>query len=221
MAVTREGEASPTELRRRTVSWTSSPTARRSISRRTSAATEHGFPSTATTTSPGAMPEMPRRVAKRPAFWAVELPMKDWMRAPPPTDGEVALDAGVGEFDVERRKDDFTVLDELWDDGVDGIDWNGEAYARGCARGCEYRGIDTDETTSRIQQRTAAIPGIDRRVGLNRTRDERTDLALNAAIQSTHHARGQRVIEPERVTYGEHGLPHAHAVRARRNRRRL
>ena len=99
-----------------------------------------------------------------------------------------------------------TGLANLGEDVADDVARRGEADAFVPAGlGIDER-ADAHQAPLGIDQRPAAVPGIDRRVGLDVDhRVFRRELPRDGA----HHPEGDRGLEPERAAEGQHDLPRA------------
>ena len=88
------------------------------------------------------------------------------------------------------------------------MDGDGKPYAFAPGvDGC----VDADELAQNIEQRTAAVAGVDGRVGLNQV-GEHAVLGLNGAVQGGDHARGHSVGKAEGIADGDNGFA-GHEVR--------
>ena len=68
-------------------------------------------------------------------------------------------------------------------------------------------GVDADDRAVRIQQRAAAVAGVDGGVGLDQAFQLRVFLGLQASVERADDARSQGSFESEGVADGEHFLP--------------
>lgn len=81
-------------------------------------------------------------------------------------------------------------------------------------------GVDADESAVAVDQGSAGIARIDRRVGLDRIGDDRrpdggggdTVLRRHRPVQRAHDAEGDRVREAQRVAERHHRLTHPHSL---------
>ena len=73
------------------------------------------------------------------------------------------------------------------------------------------RRVDADHVAVRIEQRTAAIARIDRRIGLNHA-FQLALLGLDGAVERTDNPGGQRAFELEGIADRQHLLPHHQVV---------
>src|SRR5258708_7713223 len=67
-------------------------------------------------------------------------------------------------------------------------------------------GIDADDFTARINERTAGISAIDGSVGLNRFIDEGGLAGLHGAADGADYSGGQRALKAKRIANGENFL---------------
>ena len=95
------------------------------------------------------------------------------------------------------------------------VDRHGEPDADVAAVRPQNRGIDSHHVARRIEQRTAAVTGIDSGVSLDQPFQRPFVFATNATPQRTDDAGGQRAIQPERIADGEYFLAD---LQRRRNR---
>ncbi len=70
------------------------------------------------------------------------------------------------------------------------------------------RGIDADHIAMRIEQRSAAVAGIDCGIGLDHAFELAALLGLNGAVKRANDSRSQGAPEFEGVANGKHLLPH-------------
>lgn len=97
---------------------------------------------------------------------------------------------------------DAAVVDNLAPDGLDHIDWNCKTDADVAPAGREDRGIDADEFAAQVDQWSAGITRIDRRIGL-----DEVFIALDAqaaAPERADNTGGDRLAESERVADCHH-----------------
>src|SRR5947209_19764198 len=59
--------------------------------------------------------------------------------------------------------------------------------------------VQTEDVSARVEQGTARVTGVDRRVGLDRTGDRVLVGRLDAAVDGADDSRGHRPREPERA----------------------
>mmetsp|Transcript_10703 Transcript_10703/g.43300 ORF Transcript_10703/g.43300 Transcript_10703/m.43300 type:complete len:494 (+) Transcript_10703:435-1916(+) len=121
--------------------------------------------------------------------------------------GEAAHDLVVGDGDADRGPQDAAEADDLVDDAADRVDGDREADAGRGARGREDGRVDADEAAVAVEQRAARVARVDRRVGLHAALDGSPTDALDLAADGRDDARGQRVIQAERIADGVHVLP--------------
>src|SRR5690606_24069361 len=88
----------------------------------------------------------------------------------------------------------------------DEIGWNGEADADRTSRTAVDRRIDANHLALHVNQRTAGIAGIDRRIGLDEIA-EVTDAAERARNGRNDAAR-RGLPDPERIANREHKITH-------------
>src|SRR6202012_3446117 len=67
-------------------------------------------------------------------------------------------------------------------------------------------GVDPNDVAVRIEERSAAVPGIDRGVCLDQAFERSPVFVFQAAIQRTYNSRRQGSLETERITDGENFL---------------
>ena len=66
-------------------------------------------------------------------------------------------------------------------------------------RAADDRGVDADHLAARVQQRPARVARVERRVGLDHVRDQPAGAGAHAASERADDARGDGVLEAERV----------------------
>ena len=103
---------------------------------------------------------------------------------------------------------DLAVLLDLFDDFASGIDRDGEADANVAvaAAASLNLGVDPDHFSSGINQGTARIAWVDRRVGLDHVRDREAIGGLDLALQGGDDASGDGPVEAEGVADRHHGV---------------
>src|SRR3954468_5224945 len=104
---------------------------------------------------------------------------------------------------------------------LDRVDRDGEADAHGSltAAGLDLR-VDADHAPVGVEQRTARVAGVDRRVRLDDVRDREAVRRLDLALEAGDDARGDRAAEPERVADRDHGVAHLRLGRVPEGNRR-
>ena len=121
---------------------------------------------------------------------------------------ERALDTLLRHVDTQRGSDDASVSDDLVDDASHGVNGDGEpdADVPSSAARREDGGVDADEPAARVEEWTARVAWIDRRVRLDAPLDGPPSDAVHVAAERRDDAHRQRVVEPERVADREHIL---------------
>src|SRR6185436_7757146 len=126
--------------------------------------------------------------------------------------------------DPEEAAVDPAVLLELGEQAPGGVDRDGEADADVPAAGAarlDLR-VDPDHAAGRVEERTAGVARVDRRVGLDDAVDLEAVRRLDRAAGRRNDARRERALEPERVADRDRRIAHLHrARRAERERRQL
>jgi hypothetical protein len=89
---------------------------------------------------------------------------------------------------------------------LDRVDRHREADALAAARGRLDLLIDADDLAVGVDERAAGVAGVDRRVGLDRTRDAEAGQRLDRAIDRRDHADRQRLALAERRSDRRHRL---------------
>ena len=96
---------------------------------------------------------------------------------------------------------DVARAEDLSDDVLDGVGGNREAdpdvAGRGVAR-LDLR-VHADDLTARVQERTAGVAVVDRRVGLDDVVDGEAIRGRDEALQGAHDARGRGAVEAEGI----------------------
>ena len=92
------------------------------------------------------------------------------------------------------------------------VDGHGETDADAPAVGAVDGGVESDHVALRIEQRTAAVARIDRRVGLDHIVQIAAVLPLDFAMQRAHDAGGQGSRQAEWIADRQHLLPDLKAV---------
>ena len=113
----------------------------------------------------------------------------------------------VGAADADERVLDLARGDQLLGDLLGGVDRDREADADVAARltGLDLR-VDPDHLALGVDQRTARVAGVDRRVGLDRVLDREPVRGVDLALDRGDDPRGGRAVEPERVADRDHGI---------------
>src|SRR5437764_7254903 len=106
---------------------------------------------------------------------------------------------------------DCASLDDLRRNGLDTIRWNGKANT--ISRCVEFRvngrqRWNSDQVALHIYQRSTAIAWIDRCVGLNSIRNDRSVLLIHIATQSTDNAICDCLGDAQGIADSQHVLPH-------------
>jgi hypothetical protein len=70
-------------------------------------------------------------------------------------------------------------------------------------------GVDADDASARIDQRTAGIAGVESGVGLDHVIDQAAGAGAQGASNGADHARGHRLLEAEGVADGDGELARA------------
>ena len=100
------------------------------------------------------------------------------------------------------------MADELGDHPVDRVRRDGEADAGVGAGGADDGRVDADQPAAAVEQRPSRVARVDRRVGLDGVADRLPGLGLDLAPEGADHARGEALVEAERVADGEDLLAH-------------
>src|SRR5205814_299302 len=98
----------------------------------------------------------------------------------------------------------------LVEDGAGAVDRHGEADSDAALRAIDH-GVDPDGRAVRIEQRPAAVPRIDGRVGLDHVLVG-CRFAADRAAHRAHYAGGQSAFEAEGVADGDDFLTHYKGV---------
>ncbi len=85
-------------------------------------------------------------------------------------------------------------------------DANAACLAASAALGTVDRRVDSDDVTPGVQQRAAAVTGIDGGVGLDQAFQRISILIRKAAAERAYDAGCERAFEPERIADREHLL---------------
>ena len=100
-------------------------------------------------------------------------------------DTESLRDLLVGDLNAHSRPGNLSAADQFRNDSIHRIDGNGKADSGRRPRGAVNRGVDADQSAGAIEQRSARVSRIDRRIGLNhalnRPARDRFDLAIERA----------------------------------------
>src|SRR5262245_38952901 len=126
--------------------------------------------------------------------------------------GDAVLDGR--DLDAEVCVLDVAVLDELVDDGADGVRGDREADAVVPARVALDLGVDADDAAARVEQWPARVAVVDRRVGLDRVGDGEVVRRGHLPVQRAYDSRGQRALEAERAADRRHLVTDLEAARA-------
>mmetsp|Transcript_54143 Transcript_54143/g.155546 ORF Transcript_54143/g.155546 Transcript_54143/m.155546 type:complete len:341 (+) Transcript_54143:386-1408(+) len=110
-------------------------------------------------------------------------------------------------------------LDQLLNDSRHGVHGDREADAGEGTGGAGDHRVHADQPAPRVEQRTAAVPRVDRGVGLDQVAYRPARVAAHLAAQAGDDAVGQRLVEPEGVADGEDLLTHAQVVGPAPNKR--
>src|SRR5581483_154807 len=119
--------------------------------------------------------------------------------------------ADRGDRDADYGAADFAVLDDFVHHALGERDWDREAIARVVAGRARDRAVDADHVAVSVDERTARVTGVDRRVGLQEVgdrvlgRQEATEVATIAAL-CAQDTRGDGLAEAERVADGQDPL---------------
>ena len=100
--------------------------------------------------------------------------------------------------DAQIRAGKITLLHNLLSDGASGIDRNSESQALGDGAGvasAHDQGIDPDHLSSQVDQRTARVPLVDGRIGLDHALDQVTTPAVDGATGGADNTNGDGVLE--------------------------
>src|SRR5882762_5608674 len=95
------------------------------------------------------------------------------------------------------------VCDEVARDVFRRVYGNGEADAGGGAAGRVNRGVDANDFTMRIDERSAGIAAVDGGVGLDGFVNESGLAGLHGAAERADYAGGERGLEAEGIADGE------------------
>src|SRR6267143_2832508 len=109
---------------------------------------------------------------------------------------------------AEESAVNAAVGDEVVGDAFCGVNGDSEADAGGGSTGRIDGGVDTDDFTVRVDERTAGVTAINGRVGLNGFVDEGGLAGLHGAAQGADDAGSERGLETERIADGENFLAH-------------
>src|SRR4051794_19237225 len=140
-------------------------------------------------------------------------------------DGEVQVaERGVDRqraLDPEEAAVDLAGLLELGQQALRGVDRDREAdadVAAAAAARLDLR-VDADDAAGRVEQRTAGVAGVDRRVGLDDAVDLEAVRRLDRALGGRHDARRERALETERVADRDRRIADLDAARAAEGQR--
>ena len=106
---------------------------------------------------------------------------------------------GVGKADAEERALDRLAGDERVRDLLGGLDRHGVADALVAAGLRRDLRVDADHAAVAVEQRAAAVAGVDRGVGLDRAVDREAVGRGQLAVDRADDARGDGALEPERA----------------------
>ena len=125
------------------------------------------------------------------------------------------------EWNGLRRHSDITAADsaiaqQAAGDELGGVDSDGEANSL-CWQ--DRRSVDADHVSARVDQRTAGIPGIQRRISLNDIFDEPARVGAQRSSERADHARGYGRLESIRIANGNRHLARPQVLRICRARR--
>ena len=95
----------------------------------------------------------------------------------------------------------LAVLAQLIDNGDGAVRGNGKADSNRTPRRRDDRGIDADDLAVEVEQRSAGIAAIDRRISLNVVV---VGTGIDVAVARLDDARGHRAAEAERIADGDH-----------------
>src|SRR5438067_7457016 len=125
------------------------------------------------------------------------------------------LRADIVNADAERGNPNAAVGNELIHHSLGESDWNREAVTRIVAGRAGDRAVDTDHFTLRVDQRSARVARVDRRIGLNHVADrvlvrsvrihQLGETPYFGADDSSSHS----VLEAERISDRQHPLTDA------------
>ena len=157
-----------------------------------------GLPSTSMMMSPGRRPADSAGLPLMTSTTSRPLPR-------PTSAGPARRDRAGDPGDAEVRAPDPPVADQGADDPLGGrVDRNGKTEA-----GARKRGVDPDDATRRIGERTPRVAGIERGVGLDHVVDD-PDLGAGPRGQrpaeGAHDARRDAAGKAERIADGHHQL---------------
>jgi len=111
---------------------------------------------------------------------------------------------------------DFALFDEPAGDMLCGIDAERKANA---LRGQNDSGIDADNFAARIDQRSAGIAGIQRRIGLDDVIDEPARIGAERAAQRANDAGSDGALKTVRIANRDRKLPNSNVFRLAHPRR--
>ncbi len=100
----------------------------------------------------------------------------------------------------------MTLADDLRHNAIDHI--NGDRKADACA-GAGWRddgGVDADQPSGGVKERSTGITGIDRGVGLNDVRDFPAPTGRQMTLERADDSSGQGLVEPKWIADREHRL---------------
>ena len=120
-----------------------------------------------------------------------------------PVDAEARRGRLLARDDADAGIARAAVADQLGHDAVHDVDRDREADAGAGPGRREDRGVHADEAPGGIEERTAGIARIDRRVGLDHAGELAPLAGGQAALQGADHAGRQGVVEAERIADGE------------------
>ena len=103
---------------------------------------------------------------------------------------------------------DRAVLDQLFADPLGEVNRDGESHALVPAVVRGDRGVDSDHLAVEVDQRPAAIAGIDRGIGL----DVIFTVDADSASGGADDAGSDRALQPERLAEGQHPIANLHGA---------
>ena len=128
----------------------------------------------------------------------------------------------IEQADAQARAFNFARPNQLRHGPLDRIHRDGEANPHGNTRRTFDRRRHTDQTAGTVQQGTAGVARIDRRIGLNHPLNWAAGHGFDLSPQAADDAAGKRQIQFERTADGEHFLADFQIVRrSQRNRLEL
>src|SRR5262249_57017596 len=119
----------------------------------------------------------------------------------------------VGGTDAYPGRGPVALADDLGNDAVHDINRDREADTGARAGGRDDGGGYPDHSSCRIEERPSGISRVDGGIGLDDVRDFPPTAGRKPSLERADDARGQRLIEPERVAYGEHRLSDLQVIR--------